>query len=255
MRNSILIVDPVTAERQYLRELIEHEYIVFESNTHEEAILSLSTIMPNMIILRNASGKAEDHRNFIELISSNPTAKSIIFLVEAKGQLKNHKLNLLKSGIVEILDQSNDYSIIQRKVKTLFAIKNLNAPQDATNTMGHEVQNQHSVDQKKLLLFEHIIKESIENDLEIDLSDIASKLNFSLRSFERFIKKAYKITPVRYVINKRIEKAYAMLHEGQLSIKNIAYQVGFSSITYFNKCFKMLHGVPPGVIIKQKIKN
>ena len=162
MRNSILIVDPVTAERQYLRELIEHEYIVFESNTHEEAILSLSTIMPNMIILRNASGKAEDHRNFIELISSNPTAKSIIFLVEAKGQLKNHKLNLLKSGIVEILDQSNDYSIIQRKVKTLFAIKNLNAPQDATNTMGHEVQNQHSVDQKKLLLFEHIIKESIE---------------------------------------------------------------------------------------------
>lgn len=255
MRNSILIVDPVTAERQYLRELIEHEYIVFESNTHEEAILSLSTIMPNMIILRNASGKAEDHRNFIELISSNPTAQSIIFLVEAKGQLKNHKLNLLKSGIVEILDQSTDYSTIQRKVKTLFAIKNLNAPQGTTNSMGHEQQNQNSVDQKKLLLFEHIIKESIENDLEIDLSDIALKLNFSLRSFERFIKKAYKITPVRYVINKRIEKAYAMLHEGQLSIKNIAYQVGFSSITYFNKCFKMLHGVPPGVIIKQKIKN
>jgi transcriptional regulator GlxA family with amidase domain len=80
-------------------------------------------------------------------------------------------------------------------------------------------------------------------------------LNFSLRSFERFVKKTLNTTPVRYVINKRLEKAYILLNENKLSIKNIAYQVGFSSITYFNKCFKMIHGVPPGVVQKQKTKT
>jgi PleD family two-component response regulator len=122
LNNSILIVDPITTERQILRELLKTEYTVFESNTYEEAILSLSTNMPNMIILRKASSKAEDQLHFIQLVNSDPIASSIIFLVEVKGILKKNKLNLLKSGIVEILDQSTDNSILQGKIKRTYPI-------------------------------------------------------------------------------------------------------------------------------------
>ena len=255
MNNSILIVDPITTERQFLRELLRSEYIVFESNTYEEAILSLSTIIPNMIILRNAPGKAEDQLHFIQLINSDPIASSIIFLVEVKDGLKKNKLNLLKSGIVEILDQATDHSILQGKIKNLFAIKNLNANQEVLSSMGEQEQHHFSVEEKKRLQFENMIKDCIDHDHEVDFSEIATKLNFSLRSFERFVKKTQNTTPVRYVLNKRLEKAYILLNENKLSIKNIAYQVGFSSITYFNKCFKMIHGVPPGVVQKQKTKT
>ena len=255
LNNSILIVDPITTERQFLRELLKSEYIVFESNTYEEAILSLSTIIPNMIILRNAPGKAEDQLHFIQLVNSDPIASSIIFLVEVKGILKKNKLNLLKSGIVEILDQATDHSILQGKIKNLFAIKNLNANQEVLSSMGEEEHHHFSVEEKKRLQFENMIKDCIDHDHEVDFSEIATKLNFSLRSFERFVKKTQNTTPVRYVLNKRLEKAYILLNENKLSIKNIAYQVGFSSITYFHKCFKMIHGVPPGVVQKQKTQN
>jgi AraC-like DNA-binding protein len=255
LNNSILIVDPSTTERQNLRELLKTEYTVFESNTYEEAILSLSTNMPNMIILRNASSKAEDQLHFIQLVNSDPIASSIIFLVEVKDILKKDKLNLLKSGIVEILDQSTDHSILQGKIKNLFAIKNLNEKQQVTYSMVEDEHHHFSVEEKKRLQFENMIKDCIDHDHEVDFSEIATKLNFSLRSFERFVKKTQNTTPVRYVLNKRLEKAYILLNENKLSIKNIAYQVGFSSITYFNKCFKMIHGVPPGVVQKQKTKT
>jgi AraC-like DNA-binding protein len=208
-----------------------------------------------MIILRNAPGKAEDQLHFIQLVNSDPIASSIIFLVEVKGILKKNKLNLLKSGIVEILDQATDHSILQGKIKNLFAIKNLNANQEVLSSMGEEEHHHFSVEEKKRLQFENMIKDCIDHDHEVDFSEIATKLNFSLRSFERFVKKTQNTTPVRYVLNKRLEKAYILLNENKLSIKNIAYQVGFSSITYFHKCFKMIHGVPPGVVQKQKTQN
>jgi len=255
LSNSILIVDPIKAERQALRELLRSEYTVFESNTYEEAILSFSTIIPSMILLRNAYSKAEDQLHFIQLVNSDPIASSIIFLVEVKDNLKKNELNFLKSGIVEILDHSTDNSIIQAKIKNLFAIKKLNTKQEVISSMGEDEHNHFSVEEKKRLQFEKIVKDSIDHDHEVDFNEIATKLNFSLRSFERFVKKTQNTTPVRYVLNKRLEKAYVLLNENLLSIKNIAYQVGFSSITYFNKCFKMAYGIPPGVIKKQKTIN
>jgi TolB-like protein len=50
-----------------------------------------------------------------------------------------------------------------------------------------------------------------------------------------------------------LKKAFELLKEGNLSVSEVSYRTGFSSPSYFNKCFNEQYGYPPGDIHKQEI--
>lgn len=43
----------------------------------------------------------------------------------------------------------------------------------------------------------------------------------------------------------RLRRAAEMLHGGHLSITEISYAAGFSSVSYFNRCFRAMYGMSP----------
>jgi AraC-like DNA-binding protein len=55
-----------------------------------------------------------------------------------------------------------------------------------------------------------------------------------------------KCTPTQYINQKKIERAQVMLIIDDLPIKEIAYNLSFDNISYFNKLFKSLTGLTPG---------
>jgi AraC-like DNA-binding protein len=63
--------------------------------------------------------------------------------------------------------------------------------------------------------------------------------------FIRLFRKEMNCTPIDYINRKRIEKAQLMLVVNDISIKEIAYQVGFDNISYFFRLFRKLTGHPP----------
>lgn len=79
------------------------------------------------------------------------------------------------------------------------------------------------------------------NDLEV----LADKCNMSLSHFKHLFKKETGIPPTEYINRKKIEKAEALLSSSDLSIKDIAYDLGFSSPAYFATVFKQYRGYSP----------
>jgi len=82
-------------------------------------------------------------------------------------------------------------------------------------------------------------------DADLSIHDIAQRLNLSVSTFERIIKKAYKMPPNRYILNRRLEKANLLLSSTDLPIKEISMTMGFNSVSYFTKCYKALYGFSP----------
>lgn len=87
----------------------------------------------------------------------------------------------------------------------------------------------------------------IENNLEKDitLKELADIANLNGVYFSNLFCKTLKLPPTQFIINKRLQKAQMLLHDSDLSAKEISYQCGFSSETYFFSLFKQRYGITP----------
>jgi AraC-like DNA-binding protein/ligand-binding sensor protein len=79
----------------------------------------------------------------------------------------------------------------------------------------------------------------------IKLGQIARALNISTFHFCRTFKETTGLTFVEYLSRVRIEKAKVLLHKNDLRVSEIAYEIGFQSITHFNRIFRKLVGHSP----------
>lgn len=74
---------------------------------------------------------------------------------------------------------------------------------------------------------------------------VARKLGFSYESFRKKFRAAIGFAPGRYHHDARIDRAAALLHQGRLTIKEIAAQLEFCDEFYFSRCFKRRFGQSP----------
>ena len=98
----------------------------------------------------------------------------------------------------------------------------------------------------------HYIDENILGT--INLHDLADRCNLSLSRFKHRFKDEVGIPPAEYIIRKKIEKARELIENDMFSIKDIAYDLGFTSPAYFSTVFKQYMGYPPSFhrLIKEK---
>lgn len=87
------------------------------------------------------------------------------------------------------------------------------------------------------------INKNLYEDLRLE--DLANRCNLSLSRFKHLFKKEIGIPPSEYIIRKKIEKSQELLQEQNLSIKDIAFDLGFSSPAYFSTVFKQYKGYSP----------
>ena len=80
---------------------------------------------------------------------------------------------------------------------------------------------------------------------DITLEDLASIAGYSPYHFSRLFKKYSNTTFVNFLNRRRVKAAEMMLLEGGYSITDVAMQSGFSSLTTFNRVFKMINGYTP----------
>ena len=80
---------------------------------------------------------------------------------------------------------------------------------------------------------------------ELRLGQVAKAVNTSSFYFCKMFKKATKVNFTDYLARLRIEKARGLLLNPNLRISEIAYEVGFQSLTHFNRVFKRVLGQAP----------
>lgn len=93
----------------------------------------------------------------------------------------------------------------------------------------------------------------LEN-VEIPLSnvEIAARIGTSVRNLERMFKRNLQVSPARYYLSLRLEKARELLIHTNLSTLEIALQCGFSSSSYFARCFQREFGKRPSDVRKPR---
>jgi AraC-like DNA-binding protein len=81
----------------------------------------------------------------------------------------------------------------------------------------------------------------------LDVEALARGAHMSAGHFSREFKRAYGESPYSYLMTRRIERAMALLRRGDLSVTEVCFAVGCSSLGTFSTRFTELVGVPPSV--------
>ncbi len=82
-------------------------------------------------------------------------------------------------------------------------------------------------------------------DEEISLTRVAKSVNVSANYLSEKFKKVTGVNFVEYIAHSRVEKSRELLENGDLRISEIAFAVGFQSLSQFNRVFKKLCGKSP----------
>ena len=81
----------------------------------------------------------------------------------------------------------------------------------------------------------------------LDVEALARGVNLSAGHLSRQFRLAYGESPYSYLMTRRIERAMALLRRGDLSVTEVCFAVGGSSLGTFSTRFTELVGVPPSV--------
>jgi AraC-like DNA-binding protein len=86
----------------------------------------------------------------------------------------------------------------------------------------------------------------------LDVEALAAGVNISAGHLSRRFRAAYGESPYSYLMTRRIERAMALLQRGDLSVTEVCFAVGCSSLGTFSTRFTELVGMPPSAYARQE---
>ncbi|GAA6528882.1 MAG: response regulator [Prevotella sp.] len=107
-----------------------------------------------------------------------------------------------------------------------------------------------TADKRFLSRMDSFIDEHFD-DPNFNVDQLATLMCIGRTTFYGKAKELLGISPRRYLINQRLNKAAQLLRDGTLSISEVSYKTGFSSPQYFNRCFKDHFGTSPSQYSKK----
>src|SRR5688572_11786414 len=95
-----------------------------------------------------------------------------------------------------------------------------------------------------------IVEKNIANE-QFGVSELAKEMNMSRSNLLRKVKKENNLSVSQLISQVRLQRGMELLKTTSLNVSEVSHQVGFSSTSYFIKCFREFYGYPPGEVAKR----
>ncbi len=248
----ILLVEDESDMRMFVKHELENEYQIIEADNGENALNQMKSIEPNLIIadmmmpqmdglefIQRVKDSMETFHIPIIMLTANSEIEYKVKGIEVGADsyiVKPFNVNYLRTRIRKLLEVRKK---LQEKYKNFLSI--LDVEKDA------ETKNPEEELLKKMVGF---IKDNI-SDSSLTVETIAKELGISRTNLHKKIKTLIDKTPVELLRELRMCHAAQLLKTGNLNVSDVAYQVGFNSLSYFSSTFTSYWGVSPSVYIKE----
>lgn len=170
----------------------------------------------------------------------------LVIIITAYRQKKTLNKNLAKEK--EKVERQRDELEEQRDKFIEATIRNSNLSEDKRGDIDNESSENpekfQTEERQFLYKFDNLVLENMSNS-DLSIEQIGEMIGFSRIQLYRKVKALSGLSPVEYVRKKRLATARTLLSETSLSVSEVAYKVGFSSPSYFAKCYKDEYGINP----------
>ncbi|WP_234989682.1 hybrid sensor histidine kinase/response regulator transcription factor [Cellulophaga tyrosinoxydans] len=241
---TVLIVEDNTELRNYLRDELKGDYKILVANNGKEGLEISSDALPDAIITDVIMPEMNGF-DFCKILKTDLRTSHIpLLMLTAKTRIDD-RIEGIGYGADAYMVKPFDMRLLKLRVSQLITSRKLIFNKYFGAISGaEESKNAISIDKEfiqKVLSF--INKNISDSDLSVEL--LAEELNLSRSQLYRKIKTLTGQTVNEFLRKIRLQRAKQLLESGSATVSEVCFKVGFSSPSYFTKCFKAHFGVLP----------
>jgi signal transduction histidine kinase/ligand-binding sensor domain-containing protein/DNA-binding response OmpR family regulator len=242
----LLIVEDNAAVRAYVRSVFQAEYSIREAADGQEGLAIAQEEIPD-IIISDVMMPVMDGIAFCRVLKTTArTAHIPVILLTARTSLL-FKVEGLETGADDYVTKPFHPQVLQLKVRNMLRRREqLHAAfQDRTTLRVSPKQVTHTSADAR---FVQQVLESIERNMAnpaYGVEDLGRDVAMSRTQLYRKLKAVSGQSANEFIRTIRLKRAAQLLSQGELTIAQVTYEVGFTDLPYFRECFKKLFGVTP----------
>lgn len=236
-RPLVLIIDDNNGMRAYLRSILQDKYNVSEATNGEQGLEKARREVPKLVVC-DVMMPVMDGLEFTKRLKEDTATSHIpVVLLTARSLSEQRKEGYdtgADSYIMKPFSGQVLLSRIENLLRSRIMLRSVFAG-DKQETEEEEKLNE--ADKTFVGRLRTAIQENL-GDSDFSVERLGEEIGLSRVQLYRKVKALTGQTPVELLRKARLTKARQLLEKTEKSVSEIAYEVGFTSPSYFNKCFK-----------------
>lgn len=248
-KECILIIDDNADVRDYVKSLLKEEYTVIEAPDGRAGLKKAMKYVPDAIICDVMMPVMDGLECCRKLKTELQTSHIPVMLLTACS-LDEQRIQGFECGADSYISKPFNSKLLLVRLRNLMDNhKRLKQFFGDKTTLSKESVS--DVDKGFVDRFRELIEENLA-DSELSVEDLGSKMGLSRVQLYRKIKALTNYSPNELVRIARLKKAASLLASSEKTISEITYEVGFTSPSYFTKCYKEYFGESPTDFLKRR---
>ena len=246
-RPLVLIIDDNNGMRAYLRSILKDKYNVSEAADGKQGLEKACREVPKLVIC-DVMMPVMDGLEFTRQLKQNMATSHIPVILLTARSLSEQREEGYGTGADSYLTKPFSGSVLLSRVDNLLRNRTMLRSLFSGDKKEEAAEEQlSSRDQTFIGRLRDSIRQNM-GDSDFTVERLGEEVGLSRVQLYRKVKALTGQTPVDLLKKARLERARLLVEKTDKSISEIAYEVGFTAPSYFNKCFKDEFGVSPGVL-------
>ena len=241
----VLIVDDNRDLRRFISDILADSYECYYAANGRAGLAVLGGATPD-IIIADIMMPVMNGLEMARRIRSNPRFAQVpIILLSAKDDDAT-RAAVAEAGVSVFIPKPFEPQYLLTQMRNLVSnASNIRAGarrELIADSAGKATPQ--APDELMLAKIADVIEANIGN-ADFSVAMLADSVGMQTKTLYRLIKKYLGVTPVDYIRNMRLKRAATLLSDDKFTIAEVMYLVGFSSASYFSKCFSARYGDTP----------
>lgn len=246
-RTTILIIEDDDDVRAYVRRSLEETYGVIEAVNGEAGLQQARSALPDLIVSDVMLPDIDGFEIARRLKATNDTECIPVVMLTARAAQQDHAAGY-DSGAETYITKPFSPETLRAAIARLLEERRRLRRQVQAEVKQLELtsQNNHPTlsDNARAVILERL------QDENFGVDELAAALDMSYRTLHRHLESEVGLSPGDFLRTLRLERAHTLLTSGAGSVSEVAYAVGFKSLSHFTRRFREQYGELPSSVKK-----
>ena len=248
-RPTVLVIDDNADIRHYVKTLLAEEYHVLDAPEAATGIRLAMKYVPDVIVSDVMMPGMDGVECCRRLKTELQTCHIPVILLTACS-LDEQRIQGYNGGADSYISKPFNSQLLLSRIRNLIdSRRQLRQFFGDNQTLAKE--NISDMDKDFVSRFKALVEEKMR-DPELNVEDLGKDMGLSRVQLYRKLKSLTNYAPNELLRQARLKKAISLLASSEMTVAEIAYEVGFSSPSYFTKCYKEQFGESPTDFLKRK---
>ena len=240
----VLIIDDNIDIRTYLRSVLSEKYNVSEAADGKAGLELARKIVPD-IVLSDIMMPVMDGLAFCQQLKTDKAISHIPVILLTARSLDEQRAEGYEHGADAYLSKPFSLRLLLSRIDNLIESRKKLNQTWSKGVEDDEIGNiSNEIDKSFLKQLRKIIQENLANS-DLSVEQIGDEIGLSRVQLYRKVKALTGYSPVEIVRKARLTRARHLLQTTDRTVSEVAYAVGFSTPSYFSKCYKDEFGENP----------